>query len=57
MTDRIREALQRVLSFFRRDAMDRELDEEMASHIEMAVDENVKKGMTEQEARRQALVS
>ena len=36
--------------------MDRELDEEMASHIEMAVDENVKKGMTEQEARRQALV-
>jgi len=56
MKDQIREGLQRVRSFFRRDAMDRELDEEMASHIEMAVEENLKKGMSEEEARRQALI-
>jgi len=56
MKDQIREGLQRVRSFFRKDAMDRELDEEMASHIEMAVEENLKKGMGEEEARRQALV-
>ena len=51
-----REAVNRLRSFFRREPLDRELDEELASHVEMAVDENVARGMTRDEARRQALI-
>ncbi|MGB9147179.1 MAG: ABC transporter permease [Acidobacteriaceae bacterium] len=49
-------AWQRVRAFLRRDTMDRELDAEMASHLEMAVEENLRSGMTPEEARRRALV-
>jgi predicted permease len=52
--DGIREMLQRIRSFLHRDELDRELDMEMASHLEMAVEENVRKGMTAEEARRKA---
>ena len=34
----VREALNRLRSFFRKEPLDRELDAEMASHIEMAID-------------------
>ena len=54
MIDGIREMLQRIRSFLHRDELDRELDMEMASHLEMAVEENVRKGMTAEEARRKA---
>ncbi|HTP68841.1 MAG TPA: ABC transporter permease [Dongiaceae bacterium] len=54
MIDRIRELLHRLHSFFRRDQLDRELDAEMALHLEMAIEENLRKGMTQEEARRQA---
>ncbi len=37
-------------------ALDRELDAEMASHLEMAIEENVRSGMSREEARRQAMV-
>lgn len=47
---------QRVLAFLRRDGLDRDLDAEMSSHLEMAVEENVRSGMTPEEARRRALV-
>ena len=47
---------QRVRAYFRRDAMDAELEAEMASHLEMAVEENLRRGMTREEARRQAMV-
>jgi putative ABC transport system permease protein len=40
---------------FRRDSAERELDEELSSYIEMVVDENVRRGMSEPEARRRAL--
>jgi len=52
----LREAFHRVRSFFRGDQLDHEVKEEMASHLEMAVEENLRRGMTPEEARRQALV-
>ena len=51
-----REAVNRLRAFFRKGAMDRELDEELASHVQLAVDENVARGMTRDEARRQAMI-
>ena len=47
---------QRVRAFFGKDGLDRELDAEMASHLEMAVEENVRSGMRPEEARRRAMV-
>jgi len=52
----VREALNRLRSFFRNEPLDRELDLEMASHIEMAVEEGVRHGLPLEEARRHALV-
>src|ERR1700689_3853477 len=52
----VREALNRFRSFFRKEPLDRELDVEMASHIEMAIEENVRRGLPPEEARRHALV-
>jgi predicted permease len=52
----LREAFNQVRSFFRSEQLDHELNEEMASHLEMAVEENLRRGMSMEEARRQALV-
>jgi predicted permease len=52
----LRESLQRVLSFFHKQHRDSELDAEVAAHLELAVDENMRSGMSAEEARRQALV-
>ena len=46
----------RLRSFFRKDPLDRELEEELASHLRLAVDENIAHGMSAEEARRQALI-
>ncbi|MGB6868104.1 MAG: ABC transporter permease [Acidobacteriaceae bacterium] len=51
-----RRAANRVRAFFHKGPMDTELDAEMASHLEMAVEENVRSGMSPEEARRRALV-
>ncbi|MBV9180140.1 MAG: ABC transporter permease [Acidobacteria bacterium] len=56
MSYSLREAVNRVLSFFRSEQLDREVNEEMASHLEMAVEENLRRGLSAEEARRQALV-
>jgi hypothetical protein len=56
MSDSTRRGLQRLRSFFRKSRLDQELDAEMAAHIEMATEENVKRGLPVAEARRQALV-
>jgi predicted permease len=53
----LRRALYRLRSFFRKGPLDRELNDEMASHIELAMEEYMHKGMSEDEARRKALVS
>lgn len=56
MTDRIRQLLHRVRSFFLRAEQDRDLDAEMSAHLEFAVEENLRGGLSLDEARRQALV-
>ena len=56
MSYSLREALNRIRSFFHSDQLDQEVNEEMASHLEMAVEENLRRGMPAEEARRQALV-
>jgi len=54
--DSARQALARVGAFFRREPLDRELEEEVASHIAMATEDNIRNGMTPDEARRKAMV-
>src|ERR1051326_4734773 len=56
MSHSLREAFNRIRSFFRKDSLDRELDDEIAAHVEMAVEENIARGISAREARRQALV-
>jgi putative ABC transport system permease protein len=56
MIDFLRQGWNRVRAFFGKGPMDRELDAEMQAHLELAVDDNMQAGMTEQEARRQALI-
>ena len=51
-----REIVNRVRSVFRRELLDGELNDEMTSHLEMAVEENKRSGLTPEEARRQALI-
>ena len=53
--DQIRTLLSRCASFFRRQRLDQDLDEELRSHIQLATEENQQRGMSEQEARTAAL--
>jgi predicted permease len=57
MTFSFRESLLRMQSFARKGTLDHDLDEEMASHLQFAVEENIQNGMSPQEAERQARVS
>jgi putative ABC transport system permease protein len=52
---RLREMVSRILAVL--GWRDRELDAELRSHVEMATEENRRRGMPEEEARRQALRS
>jgi len=56
LTPLLREAFNRIRSFFRKDPLDREFNEEMASHLEMAREENIRRGMSPDDARREALL-
>ena len=47
--------VERVKAYFHKRALDRELDAEMASHLEFAVDEYRQRGLSEDEARRRAM--
>src|SRR5580700_4440509 len=51
-----RHACARLMSLFRRDALDREFDEEAQTHLDLAVDDYVRRGMSEAAARRLARV-
>jgi predicted permease len=51
-----REAAARVRAFFCKRPLDSDLDAELASHIAMATDDNIRSGMTPGEARRQAML-
>jgi predicted permease len=48
--------MSRILSFFGRQSRDADLEAEMAHHLELAVEENLRSGMSPQEARRQAML-
>jgi predicted permease len=47
--------MQRIRAFFQKGSLDRDLDAEMASHLEFAIEENMQRGMSEEEARRRAM--
>lgn len=51
-----RQLVHRTISLFRRDPLDRELENEMSAHLDLAVEENIKAGMNPEQARRQALI-
>lgn len=57
MTDQLRELLARLRSFFRKREKDEEFDAEIATHLEMLIHENLRRGMSAEGARRAALIS
>src|SRR5215472_13936168 len=57
MIDRFQQSWHRLGSMFRRSDLDRELETEMAAHVEMAIEENLQRGLSAEEARHQALIS
>ena len=50
----LRQLLHRMRSLFRRAQLDRDLDAEVSSHLELAIEENLKRGLSSAEAHRQA---
>ena len=56
MIDSLRQTWQRLRAFFGKAPLDRDVDAEMASHLDFAIEENLQRGMTPEEARRQALI-
>lgn len=54
MTGWLRRLLLRIGSFFHRTQLDRDLDAEISSHLQFAIDENLQRGLSPVEARRQA---
>ncbi|MFI5098704.1 MAG: permease prefix domain 1-containing protein, partial [Candidatus Acidiferrales bacterium] len=52
----LRQFFQRFVALFRRPQLDQDLEAEMASHLELAIEDNLRNGMTLAEARRQALI-
>jgi len=51
-----RQAWARLVSFFRKKELDREFDEELAAHIELATQDHIRQGKALPEARRLALL-
>lgn len=51
------QTIARILSLFRRSRLDQHLDEELATHIELATDENVRRGMDAVSAQRAAVLA
>jgi predicted permease len=51
----IRILISRCAALFRRRRLDEDLDAELSSHVELAVEENMRRGMSAQEARTTAL--
>src|SRR5579863_890707 len=56
MIYRLRQLALRFLAHFRAPALDSDLDAEMASHLQFAIEDNLQRGLPPAEARRQALI-
>jgi predicted permease len=56
MIHSLQQAVNRVRAFFGKKPLDEDLNAEMAAHLEFAIEENTRRGMSPEEARRQALV-
>ena len=46
MTDWLRQSFHRLTSTFRRAEMDHELEAELAAHLDLAIEENLRRGMS-----------
>src|ERR1700719_2401111 len=57
MREFFRTLMHRLATLFRRQRLEEDLDEELRSHLEMAVEANLIKGMNAQDARREAFRS
>src|SRR5678816_2238899 len=53
---RLREWIARFGGLFDKERKDRELEEEIESHLQFYIEDNLQSGMTPQEARRQAMI-
>jgi predicted permease len=56
MMDSLQQAIDRLRSFFRKEQLDQDLDAELTTHLDLAIEENLSAGMPAAEARRQALI-
>jgi hypothetical protein len=54
---RLRVLVSRLIGLFRKRRLEQDMDDELRSHLEMQVEENVRKWMSPQEARYAALRS
>jgi predicted permease len=52
----IREIFHRIVSFFHKQQRDSDLEAELQSHLDLAIEENISHGMSPEQARRRALV-
>ncbi len=52
----LRRAFNRFRAFFRKRALDTDLEAEMAAHLDLAIDEYIERGLSLGEARRQAMI-
>jgi predicted permease len=52
----LRQYLARILAFFQKPKLDSDLETEVATHLDFAIEENLIQGMSPEEARRRALI-
>src|SRR5712664_3603320 len=53
---KLRELIVRFGGLFNKQSKDRELDEEIESHLQLHIEDNLRLGMSPEEARREALI-
>ncbi|MFZ0937461.1 MAG: ABC transporter permease, partial [Bryobacteraceae bacterium] len=52
----MRTLLARITALFRKRELDRDLDQELATHLDLATEDNIRRGLSPEEARRDALI-
>ena len=55
LSETLRTSLSRIAALFRRSTLDAELEEELHTHIDMAMEEHLQRGLSRKDARRAAL--